>query len=284
MDKFQTNCVIALSAPEIALKSDEVRSFMEKMLRDNMNEFLKRHKVHYDSIERASGRLFVLTKQPESTISALSKCFGINLLYPATKIEYSGTIDDLKEKVMPLCENKFESTFAVRAKSYAGKISSKEIEIALGSAILEKWPKLKVNLKEPKKQLNLVVYADKAYVYFDSVKGAQGMPVGCQGRVHIICDGFENENDALRLGWMLMRDGCRLSVSGSELKELIGYASKGEIMKCTLDEAKVLFEDYRIMGFFSPATDEEGARRAAKLLGQKPLSPLIFCETKTPFG
>ncbi|MEK6958821.1 MAG: THUMP domain-containing protein [archaeon] len=283
MDKFSTNCVIALSAPEIAIKSDEVRSFMERMLRDNMTEFLKRHEVHYDSIERASGRMFISTQQPESTINALSKCFGINVLCPAIKIDFDATLEDLESNVIPLCENKFKTTFAVRVKSYAGKITSKQVEIALGSAILKKWPKLKVKLNDPEKQLNLVLYSDKAYVYFDSVKGSEGMPVGCQGRVHLICDGFEEKKDSLRLGWMLMKSGCRVSVSGANLKELGEWASKGEIMECSLDEAKQLFADGRIMGFFCPATDDEGSKKAAVLIGQKVISPLIFCETVTPF-
>jgi adenylyl- and sulfurtransferase ThiI len=57
---FSPNCVIALPAPEISLKSSAVRGFMLKKLEKNMVLYLKHFSAEHGNFVSLAGRIVIL--------------------------------------------------------------------------------------------------------------------------------------------------------------------------------------------------------------------------------
>ena len=182
---FKPNCLILTLAPEICLKSKQVRIFYEKFLKKNVIECLKFDEIEYTQILVRSGRMYIFSVEVKKVASSIKNCFGIYKFVLAEEKD----IKDFNELVAlgsELGVEKLEGTFAVRAKSYDKNVRSKQIEETLGGAILEKKPELKVNLSKPQTQLNCILIKNKVYFYFEEIPGIKGMPIGTQGVVAVI--------------------------------------------------------------------------------------------------
>ena len=62
---FKPNCLILTLAPEICLKSKQVRIFYEKFLKKNIIEYLKFDEVEYTQILVRSGRMYIFSTEVE---------------------------------------------------------------------------------------------------------------------------------------------------------------------------------------------------------------------------
>jgi adenylyl- and sulfurtransferase ThiI len=285
---FQPNFVVALSNPEMVLKSDYVKHFMLKVLRENMMFYLKSSKSPYSKVDLGGGRIFIESASPQKVIAALGKCFGIHSFFLAQKIEF-GNLKDLCSKVVPLCKGKLEGTFAVRGKSFAKEFRSQDLGRELGAEILKLQPKLKVDLGKPKTEVYCLAFKDYAFIYFSSIPGPAGMPVGAQGRVVVISKA-PKDKAALRLGWLLLRSGCKVSVLDfSENGDVKDFAELGEwtassgIRMSSLLDIKKLYLEHKIKALFSTAKTLGEADEDSKKVGVKVFAPFLLLETKTPF-
>jgi hypothetical protein len=92
-----------------------------------------------------------------------------------------------------------------------------------------------------------------------------------------------NIKNSQRLVFSLLRTGCKVSVIGSELNALSQYNNYEIPRVISLDEAKSLFKDGRILAFFSDSEDTKLAEKDSLLIGTKVFAPLICAETRTPF-
>lgn len=286
--RFSPDCVIAIIAPEIALKSDYVKMFMTKALRENIALYLKSAKAPYSRVDFIGGRAFIFSEEPKDAVKALEKCFGIHSFHLAQTVKFSG-IKDLASQAASLSQGKLKETFAARAKSFSKDFKSQQLEREMGSEVLAIMPKLKVNLSAPKTQVNCVAYGSHAYIYFKPLPAAGGMPVGTQGRVALISDSGMDKA-SLRLGWLLMKNGCRLSfldLSGKAnekgLSKLAEWGSLSGITLTSVADVKRLFAEHRIRALFSTAKTEKEAEKVSGKLGSKVFAPFLLLEAKTPF-
>lgn len=278
---FEPNCVIVLIAPEIAIKSEVVRSFMIARLKKNISFYLKYANLETKDISYTSGRLIIPSKKPQEIVSLLKTCFGIHSLFLSEVISFV-SLEDLAKKVLPLCENKFSNeTFAVRGKSFSKLFSSKDLEIALGDSVTEKYPKLIVKLKDPKKELFCLVVKDKAFVYFDAISGAGGMPVSVQGKAAILCNKNTNKNDLILIAKSLMKCGASIILASDDepkisLSELQMYNCFIQIKSIPISLAKSYSIDGGVRAFFSCARTTKEVDIDSELMGEKVFAPLIF--------
>ncbi len=278
---FEPNCVIVLVAPEISIKSSAVRSFMVARLKRNISFYLAHENLKTENISYTSGRLIIPSKEPKKVLEALKTCFGIHSLFLSEVFSFS-TLEDLAKKVVPLCEGKFkDETFAVRGKSFSKSFSSKSLEIALGDSVTEKYPLLKVKLKDPEKELFCIVVKDHAFVYFDPTIAAGGMPVSVQGKAAIICNSKTNRNDLILLAKNLMKCGASvILVSDDELKfdfkELEKYNALIEVKCIPVSLAKKYIIEGGVRACFSCAKTIKEAKIDSELMNEKVFAPLIF--------
>jgi adenylyl- and sulfurtransferase ThiI len=268
---FKPNCLILILAPEICLKSKQVRIFYEKFLKKNIIEYLKFDEVEYSQILVRSGRMYIFSKEASKVRDSIKNCFGIYKFMLAEEKEITG----LEELIKLGCEigvEKLEGTFAVRAKSYDKNIRSKKIEELLGGEILKHKPELKVDLSKPKTQLNCILIKNKVYFYYEESFGSKGMPIGTQGVVALI---GKDKVALKKIAVGLLKTGCRVLTVDSELVGLAKYNNRLEIKDVSLAEAKDSYSLGRVRAFFCDAKTLYEKEKIEKEIETKPFSPLF---------
>ena len=289
---FNPDCVIALVAPEACLKSDKVKEFIETRLKGNIVLLLKSKELSYSSIEVFAGRVLIRSTEAKNIIKALKKCFGIHALFAAQEVKFE-TLKDLCKQVVPLCSAVTNGTFAVRGKSFSFDFKSRQLNETLGGALLEAHPKLKVNLDSPKHEVHCLAFKNKAYIYFESVPGASGMPVGSQGKAVLLCKVGKKSfpaKDCSALAWLLMRSGLKVFVVGVKsgaFAKLSEWNSGKTLTEISFEQAKGFYSEGEVFAFFSPAKklgEAEGVSKSLELGGAKAFAPCLFFAEKTPFN
>ncbi|MCI8506689.1 MAG: tRNA 4-thiouridine(8) synthase ThiI [Lachnospiraceae bacterium] len=146
-------------------------------------------------VRKEMGRIYVEAKRAfdyDEVIQRLGRVFGISGICPMVQFAYK-EFADIKEQVLSYVgrvhpEGNF--TFKVMAKR-ANKgfpMDSNEINAALGEAILEAYPSLKVNVHEPDVFFYVEV-RERVNLYSKVIAGPGGMPVGTSGKAMLLLSG-----------------------------------------------------------------------------------------------
>jgi thiamine biosynthesis protein ThiI len=277
---FQPNCVIVHPSPEIAIKGNQVRAFMQKRLKKNMGLYFKHAKVPFTKMISSAGRIFIYSTEPTKGAYAIRECFGIHSLYLAREEEYS-SLKALCKKGAELSSRYLtRGTFAARGKSFSNEFSSKELEEEMGGALLDAYPELKVKLKSPEKEIHCVAFKDRAYIYFKAEECAGGMPASVQGYSGLIVSDGVKGSDLALLAKDLLKTGCSVILVGEktpeELAEIEKFNCYNPFKRFFVEEAKKLYDLHDLRGFFSAARDEAQAKKDSDFVGVKAFAPLLF--------
>ena len=176
---------------EISLKGMN-RNFFEKKLKNNIK--LKIH-PHRSLLTREKGRFYLYVDKscPEETvIKTLRTTFGVVGFSKA--IVCAKDWDAIVQSTKALIENEpfsdGKGTFKVECrrgdKSFF--MNSYQIESELGGVVLDRYPDMKVKVKNPEKELRVEV-REKVYLYTSPVPGPGGLPVGTAGKGLLLLSG-----------------------------------------------------------------------------------------------
>ena len=172
--------VILIRFGEIFLKGRN-RGYFEKCLVDNIKSQIK----GYDcKLVRLQGRYALEGFDPALTdelVDKVRKVFGLHSLSVAHVLP-----TDLKE-IGKVCADLAPDTgsFRVTVNRADKSITMSSIEIAreLGGDVLDRHPRLKVDLYHADKEIFVDLRENHtAYVFMDKIPCAGGMPVGCSGK------------------------------------------------------------------------------------------------------
>ena len=215
--------MIIIRHGEIFTKSDPVRKeFISKLVK-NIQEALPNAKII-----RKKWRIYVDSDSDED-VKVLQRVFGIVSL--SKSIVTDADIEKIKEVVAKEVVPKVKEakTFGVNAKRITKSfpLTSQEIGQEVGGFIHDQT-NTKVQLKNPEVQVNIEIYEDKAFIFYDFVLGPGGLPLGTvQG---LVTSNFENDNDLIA-AWMLMKRGAIVVPFQEKLKHWsYGFKDKGEIL------------------------------------------------------
>lgn len=218
---------ILLRVGELALKTGFPRIEFEKRLFSNINNFLHNRKIGGKAEKDGKGRIVakVPLERKQLACITLSKIFGITSISPAEGFEFSD-IEDLAKNASERVQS-IGKTFGVRARR-AGKgqgFGSNDAAALLGEKLLSKFPESRVDLENPESEIFLDIREGSAYVFFERISGAGGLPYGVEGKVLVIIDG--NIESALA-GIEAAKRGCALEflkVGGSseECAKSVGF-------------------------------------------------------------
>ena len=172
--------VILLRYGEIYLKGKN-RGYFERLLLSNCKKALESYNCE---ISKSFGRYYVENfdiEEADEIIEKLKKVSGLHSLMVAMKLP-----SDLEEAAK-LCAEVApdEGTFKIVVNRADKTIprSSPEMAAYIGGVVLEKHPKLKVDLKKPQKEINVEFRENGyCYVYFDHIDCLRGMPIGSSGK------------------------------------------------------------------------------------------------------
>lgn len=204
--------IILLKDGEIVLKGLNRRSF-EDVLKKNI-KFAIKGTGRYE-VTSAQSTIYVRPMSEDCDLDEAferaKRVFGIVALCKAAVCEEK-TMDSVLATAPVYLEKQLKSvkTFKVEAKRSDKQFPLKSPEICreLGGKILEAFPHLKVDVRNP----DLIVYVEirdfGAYIHSNPEKGAGGIPVGTGGRAAILISGGIDSPVA---AYMMAKRGIRLT-------------------------------------------------------------------------
>ena len=190
-------------ASELAIKSRRTRGQFTRRLIRNIADALASAGVAYD-IDPAWGRIYVRTRS--AGLLPLARVFGVSSLSPVERVVPARLEAIVDAGVETFRDRVAGKRFAVRARRVGRHdFGSKDIEIRLGAALLPY--SAGVDLTHPEATAYVEVRDADAFLFFERVAGAGGLPVGVEGRaIALISGGF----DSAVAAWLMLKRGIRL--------------------------------------------------------------------------
>ena len=184
--------------PEITIKTPPVRKRFTRQLARNLSQRLKVIDKRVD-IDRAWDRLTInIAEATEQEVVAVSRILattpGIAYFACANLFKFEGLEDLAAEAANRWRDLDLKGTFCVRTKrSGQHPFNSTDIERAVGAAVLQQKPELKVNLTQPDTTLRLEVAHQQCFVVQQQQRGLGGFPLGTQDEVlSLVSGGFDS--------------------------------------------------------------------------------------------
>lgn len=164
-------------------------------------------------VVKEMGRIFIYTDGEfdyDETIEALKRVFGIFSICPAVVLEDEG-FEKLSQEVTEYVKKLYGEkalTFKVntRRNKKTYPMQSMEISSALGGAILDACPNMKVDVHNPDVFVNVEI-RNKIYLYSENIPGPGGMPLGTNGSAMLLLSGGIDSPVA---GYMIAKRGVTL--------------------------------------------------------------------------
>lgn len=195
---------------EISTKGRNRHQFVER-LRRSIKDALQSYPMV--KIEAGRDRMFILLNGENSSeiIKILQKIFGIRSFSPAVKVERD--IEKIKQAADELFRNLYHSkkTFKISAKraDRTFEYNTDDINQILGAHILNSFPELKVDVRNPDVNLEVEIRAEAAYLSAETILGPGGLPIGSSGKAMLMLSGGLDSPVA---GYMAMKRGMELEV------------------------------------------------------------------------
>ncbi len=202
--------IILLKQGEIVLKGLN-KKYFEQRLAANAAKRLKPYgKFHIYTIQST---VYVEPLDDEADMdaafAALQTLFGVISLTRAAACEKNA--EAIAAKAIAYLAGAMERarSFKVETRRSDKQFPMTSIQLSqyVGGALADAYPQVKVDVHAPELTVNVEVRDLAAYVHGDPVRGAGGMPVGCNGRaVTLLSGGIDSPVST----WMIAKRGVHL--------------------------------------------------------------------------
>lgn len=215
---------------ELSTKGKNRKTFIMQ-LAQNVRQALKDFpeiKIHAD---RDRMHLLLNGADGHLVIPKLAKIFGIQNFSPSIRVEKD--VQVLKDSVQAIMKEIYtgEQTFKIVAKrsDHDFELTSNELNQTLGNAVFDIFPEINVQMKKPDIALRVEIRRDGAYLSYETIKGAGGLPVGTSGKGMLMLSGGIDSPVA---GYFAMKRGVEI--------EAVHFASPPYTSEQALQKAKDL--------------------------------------------
>ena len=203
--------LILVKYGEMALKGLNKKTF-EDMLIKNIKRRLK--PLGHFQYTSAQSTTYITPLDEDIDLAEVSdrvgKIFGIAAYCRACVCEKD--FEDICEKSYEYLDTVLScaKTFKVNAKraDKAFPMKSPEICMELGGRLLEKFPHLTVDVKNPEVTVTVEIRDENAFVHAENIKGAGGLPVGSSGKAMLLLSGGIDSPVA---GYMMAKRGIHIA-------------------------------------------------------------------------
>lgn len=175
---------------ELSTKGKNRKSFIMQ-LAQNVRQALKDFpeiKIHAD---RDRMHLLLNGADGQLVIPKLAKIFGIQNFSPSIRVEKD--VEVLKQAVQDIMKEIYtgKETFKIIAKrsDHQFELTSNELNQTLGNAVFDIFPHIQVQMRQPDIPLRVEIRRDGAYLSYETIKGAGGLPVGTSGKGMLMLSG-----------------------------------------------------------------------------------------------
>jgi len=207
----------------------------KKMFTQKLASNIKKALVDYPQVKVIPDYDFMyldLHEAPEeAVIEKVKPIFGIQSISPVYIIEKN--MEVAKKVVLDLLSQEIleGKTFKIMTKrsDHTFEMDTNQINLFLGDAVLETYPEIKVQLKQPDITVRIDVRREHLMVSLRTIQGAGGLPVGTSGRVMLMLSGGIDSPVA---GYLAMKRGMEI--------QCVHFASPPYTSPQALEKTKLL--------------------------------------------
>ena len=175
---------------ELSTKGKNRMRFINE-LRLNMKHVLSIYPDVRVVADRDRAHIFLNGTDYVPVAESLKQIFGIQAFSPSYKVEKN--LETIKKAVQDVMTDVYHEglTFKITSKrsDHNFEMDSRELNQYLGSAVFEVLPNIQAQMKGPDVNLKVEIREEAAYLSYENIKGAGGLPVGTAGRGMLMLSG-----------------------------------------------------------------------------------------------
>lgn len=215
---------------ELSLKGKNKNRFIGRLVAN-----LQAHLAPYPNLkifaDRDRTHILLNGEDAHAVMTDLKKVFGIQNFSPAFKVDKD--IDVLKMAVREIMTEIYQDgmTFKISAKrsDHSFEYDTNQLHQILGNAVYDVLPNIQAKMKMPDVNLRVEIRKNAAYLSYETIKGALGLPVGTSGKGMLMLSGGIDSPVA---GYLAMKRGVEI--------EAVHFASPPYTSEGALQKAKDL--------------------------------------------
>lgn len=188
-DKMQYS-EIMIRYGELSTKKKNRMRFINK-LKNNMEHVLSIYPDVSVKTDRDRGHVYLNGTDYHEVAESLKEIFGIQAFSPSFKVEKN--VDTLVKAVQEIMTSvyKYGMTFKITAKrsDHSFELDSRALNHTLGDAVFSVLPNIKAQMKQPDINLKVEIRDEAAYISYEDIRGAGGLPVGTSGKGMLMLSG-----------------------------------------------------------------------------------------------
>ncbi|HEO0912074.1 TPA: tRNA 4-thiouridine(8) synthase ThiI [Streptococcus agalactiae] len=181
---------IMISYGELSTKKKNRMRFINK-LKNNMEHVLSIYPDVSVKTDRDRGHVYLNGTDYHEVAESLKEIFGIQAFSPSFKVEKN--VDTLVKAVQEIMTSVYKDgmTFKITAKrsDHSFELDSRALNHTLGDAVFSVLPNIKAQMKQPDINLKVEIRDEAAYISYEDIRGAGGLPVGTSGKGMLMLSG-----------------------------------------------------------------------------------------------
>ncbi|HFH9046223.1 TPA: tRNA uracil 4-sulfurtransferase ThiI [Streptococcus agalactiae] len=175
---------------ELSTKKKNRMRFINK-LKNNMEHVLSIYPDVSVKTDRDRGHVYLNGTDYHEVAESLKEIFGIQAFSPSFKVEKN--VDTLVKAVQEIMISVYKDgmTFKITAKrsDHSFELDSRALNHTLGDAVFSVLPNIKAQMKQPDINLKVEIRDEAAYISYEDIRGAGGLPVGTSGKGMLMLSG-----------------------------------------------------------------------------------------------
>ncbi|MGT2957511.1 tRNA 4-thiouridine(8) synthase ThiI [Streptococcus bovimastitidis] len=175
---------------ELSTKGKNRMRFINK-LKSNIQDVLSPFPQVTVRSDRDRTHVYLNGADYQPVVEALKLVFGIQALSPVYKVEKN--VEVLKSSVQEIMQSLYKEgmTFKISSKrsDHQFELDSRDLNLTLGNAVFDVLPHIKAQMKQPDVNLQVEIRDEAAYLSYENIKGAGGLPVGTSGKGMLMLSG-----------------------------------------------------------------------------------------------
>ena len=175
---------------ELSTKGKNRMRFINK-LRNNISDVLSIYPQVKVTADRDRAHAYLNGADYTAVAESLKQVFGIQNFSPVHKVEKS--VEVLKSSVQEIMKDIYKEgmTFKISSKrsDHNFELDSRELNQTLGGAVFKAIPNVQAQMKNPDINLQVEIREEAAYLSYETIRGAGGLPVGTSGKGMLMLSG-----------------------------------------------------------------------------------------------
>ena len=175
---------------ELSTKGKNRMRFINK-LRHNIQDVLSVYPEVEVKADRDRGHVYLNGHDYQPVAESLKQIFGIQAFSPSYKVEKDmpSIIAAAQDIMTAIYQEGMTFKVASRRSDHTFELDSRELNHTIGDSIFAVLPEITAQMKKPDVTLKVEIREDAAYLSYEDIKGAGGLPVGTAGKGMLMLSG-----------------------------------------------------------------------------------------------